>query len=43
MKRIKSLLVLNWQQQVAARAKLKMVIEASLDIGLPRVYTPELY
>ena len=42
MERIKAQLVLNWQQKVAARAKLKMVIEEALDIGLPRACTPEL-
>ena len=43
MEQIKALLVLNWQQKVAARAMLKMVIKAALDIALPRAYTPELY
>ena len=43
MERIKELLVLNWQQKFDARAKLKVVIEEALDIGLPRAYTPELY
>jgi type I restriction enzyme R subunit len=37
------MLVLNWQQKFDARAKLKLVIEEALDIGLPRAYTPELY
>ncbi len=35
--------MLNWQQKFDARAKLKVVIEEALDIGLPRAYTPELY
>ena len=43
VQRIKDLLVLNWQQKFDARAKLKVVIEEALDIGLPRAYTPELY
>jgi type I restriction enzyme R subunit len=43
VERIKELLVLNWQQKFDARAKLKVVIEEALDIGLPRAYTPELY
>ena len=43
LERIKDLLVLNWQQKFDARAKLKVVIEEALDIGLPRAYTPELY
>jgi type I restriction enzyme R subunit len=43
VERIKQLLVLNWQEKSDARAKLKVVIEEALDIGLPRAYTPELY
>ena len=43
VERIKQLLVLNWQQKSEARAKLKLLIEDALDIGLPRAYTPELY
>jgi type I restriction enzyme R subunit len=43
VERIKELLVLNWQQKFDARAKIKVVIEEALDIGLPRAYTPELY
>ena len=35
--------MLNWQQKFDARAKLRVVIEEALDIGLPRAYTPELY
>ncbi|MFN9646020.1 MAG: type I restriction enzyme endonuclease domain-containing protein, partial [Cyanobacteriota bacterium] len=43
VERIKELLVLNWQQKFDARARLKVVIEEALDLGLPRAYTPELY
>jgi type I site-specific restriction-modification system R (restriction) subunit len=43
VEKIKRLLVLNWQQKSEARAKLKLLIEDALDIGLPRAYTPELY
>jgi len=43
VEKIKELLVLNWQLSFDARAKLKVVIEEALDIGLPRAYTPELY
>ena len=43
VQRIKDLLVLSWKQKFDARAKLKVVIEEALDIGLPRAYTPELY
>jgi type I restriction enzyme R subunit len=41
--RLKALLVLNWRQKAAARAQLKLTIEDTLDSGLPRAYTPELY
>ena len=43
VEKIKQLLVLNWQQKSEARAKLKLLIEDALDIGLPRAYSPELY
>lgn len=43
MKRFELGRVLNWQQMLAARAKLKLVIEDAFDSGLPRAYTPELY
>lgn len=41
--RLKALLVLNWRQKAAARSQLKLTIEDTLDNGLPRAYTPELY
>jgi type I restriction enzyme R subunit len=41
--RLKGLLVLNWRQKSTARSQLKLTIEDSLDSGLPRAYTPELY
>jgi len=41
--RLKALLVLNWRQKAAARSKLKLAIEDTLDSGLPRAYSPELY
>jgi type I restriction enzyme R subunit len=41
--RLKELLVLNWRQKSAARSQLKLTIEDTLDSGLPRAYTPELY
>ena len=39
----KSLLALNWRQKSTARSQLKLTIEDTLDTGLPRAYTPELY
>ncbi len=41
--RLKDLLVLNWRAKAAARSSLKLAIEDTLDTGLPRAYTPELY
>jgi len=41
--RLKQLLVLNWRQKSAARSTLKLAIEDTLDSGLPRSYTPEIY
>jgi type I restriction enzyme R subunit len=41
--RLKALLVLNWRQKTTARSQLKLTIEDTLDSGLPRAYTPELY
>ena len=35
--------MLNWRQKSAARSQLKLAIEDTLDTGLPRAYTPELY
>lgn len=41
--RLKSLFVLNSRQKSTARSQLKLVIEDTLDSGLPRPYTPDLY
>jgi type I restriction enzyme, R subunit len=41
--RLKALLVLNWRQKSTARSQLKLTIEDTLDGGLPRAYTPEIY
>ena len=43
LNRLKELLVLNWRQKLSARARLKDAIEDTLDSGLPRAYTPDLY
>ncbi|MEI6074973.1 MAG: hypothetical protein WCS94_05320 [Verrucomicrobiota bacterium] len=37
------MLVINWRQKASARSQLKLAIEDVLDLGLPRVYSPELY
>lgn len=41
--RLKSLLALDWRRQTQARAKVRLTIEDTLDSGLPRPYTPEIY
>jgi type I restriction enzyme R subunit len=41
--RLKQLLVLNWRKKAAAQSALRLAIEDTLDSGLPRAYTPELY
>lgn len=41
--KVTGLLVLNWRQKAAARSQLKLAIEDTLDAGLPRAYTPQLY
>ena len=35
--------MLNWRQKAQARAHVRLTIEDSLDEGLPRAYTPEIY
>ncbi|MGY6214155.1 type I restriction endonuclease subunit R [Methylolobus aquaticus] len=41
--RLKELLVLNWRLKAQARSRLKLLIEDTLDTGLPRAYTPEIF
>ena len=41
--KLKALLVLDWRQKSSARSQLKLAIEDTLDGGLPRAYTPEIY
>ena len=43
LKRLKELLVIDWRKKSNARSQLKLSIEDTLDSGLPRAYTPELY
>ncbi len=43
LERLKSLLALDWRRQTQARAKVRLAIEDTLDQGLPRIYTPEIY
>ena len=41
--RMQDLLVLSWRQKAAARSQIKLAIEDTLDSGLPRAYTPEIF
>ena len=41
--RLKELLNPNWRQTAQARAKVRLAIEDTLDEGLPRVYTKDVY
>ncbi len=43
LERLKTLLVLNWRKKTASRAQVQEAIKDTLDSGLPRAYTPELY
>ncbi len=43
LERLKSVLALDWRRQTQARAQVRLAIEDTLDQGLPRAYTPELY
>jgi type I restriction enzyme, R subunit len=43
LERVRTALVLDWRQKAQARARVHNVIEETLDEGLPRVYTPELF
>ena len=41
--KLKTLLTFNWRQTYQARARVRLAIEETLDTGLPRAYTPEVY
>ena len=41
--KLNELLVIDWRKKSNARSQLKLSIEDTLDTGLPRAYTPELY
>ena len=43
LKKLKTLLVIDWRKKSNARSQLMLSIEDTLDTGLPRAYTPELY
>jgi type I restriction enzyme R subunit len=41
--KLKSITTLDWQKTAQARAKVLDAIEAALDEGLPRAYTPDIF
>ncbi len=43
LERLHALLVLDWRKRSSARAQIRLAIEDTLDDGLPRTYTKELY
>jgi type I restriction enzyme R subunit len=43
LKRLHELLVLDWRERAAARARVRLAIEDMLDEGLPRAYTKDVY
>lgn len=43
LERLKQLLVIGWRQRVGARARVQLAIQDTLDEGLPRAYSKELY
>jgi type I restriction enzyme R subunit len=43
LERVRSALVLNWRQKAQARARVRLAIEDTLDEGLPRVFTPDIF
>ena len=43
LERVRAALVLDWRQKSQARAQVRLAIEDTLDEGLPRAYTPEVY
>jgi type I restriction enzyme R subunit len=43
LERVRAALVLNWRQKAQARAQVRLAIEDTLDEGLPRSFTSEIY
>jgi type I restriction enzyme R subunit len=41
--RLKELLVIGWRQRVGSRARVRLAIEDTLDDGLPRAYSKDLF
>jgi len=43
LERVNALLVLGWRQKIQSRARVRIAIEDTLDDGLPRAYTKDLF
>ena len=43
LERVRAALVLDWRHRAQARAQVRLAIEDTLDEGLPRAFTPEIY
>ena len=43
LERVRATLVLDWRHRAQARAQVRLAIEDTLDEGLPRAFTPEIY
>ena len=43
LERVRAMLVLDWRHRAQARAQVRLAIEDTLDEGLPRAFTPEIY
>ena len=43
LERLNEVLVLGWRQKTQARARVKIAIEDTLDEGLPRAYSKDIY
>jgi type I restriction enzyme R subunit len=43
LERLNELLVIGWRQKVGSRARVRLAIEDTLDHGLPRAYSKDLY
>jgi type I restriction enzyme R subunit len=41
--RLTLLLALDWRRETRARAQVRLAIEDTLDSGVPRAYSPDLY
>jgi type I restriction enzyme R subunit len=43
LEKVKAAVVINWRQKAQARARVRLAIEDTLEDGLPRSYTRDLY